>query len=488
MTTESLIVRKDTDLSQHRKNVKNGAFNAYARGWMSAVLVLSDTASLVLALTLAVGLLLGTGFNWPAYQELLGILLLAFMVAFLRSGLYPGIGLNYVEELRRVVVTISYVFLIVIAYTFLVKTSSFYSRPALLLTWLLALGLVPAARYLARRTCIRLKCWGEPVAIIGDLDKALPLANYFKGKTQFGLRPVAVMRKDNCKDAFSEIYPPLSPDKIKEIAQGLHIKTALVVVSDLNHMDPMVDKYRYCFESVILIKHQLGSFGLNSLKPLDFSDVLGLQVRNNLLNPGSQVVKRSIDILASGLGLVLLSPFLLLILVLIKLDSPGWFFYRQPRVGRGNRTFNLLKFRTMYENGDELLKQKLLEDRQMKEEWDQYQKIKNDPRITHVGRVLRKFSLDELPQLWNVLLGEMSLVGPRPMMLGQQKLYGEQIKDYVRVRPGMTGLWQISGRNQTTFIRRAQLDGEYIQKWSLWMDIYILLATVKVVLLREGAF
>jgi lipopolysaccharide/colanic/teichoic acid biosynthesis glycosyltransferase len=142
----------------------------------------------------------------------------------------------------------------------------------------------------------------------------------------------------------------------------------------------------------------------------------------------------------------------------------------------------------MYNDAEDYLRRELIRNPELKREWDQYQKLKKDPRITFVGRLLRKFSIDEWPQLWNVLIGEMSLVGPRPILIDQRKMYGELYKDYIQVAPGMTGLWQVSGRNQTTFTRRADLDSEYIQRWSLWLDIYILIKTIKIVLFRNGAY
>ncbi|MCE1254154.1 MAG: sugar transferase, partial [Anaerolineae bacterium] len=148
----------------------------------------------------------------------------------------------------------------------------------------------------------------------------------------------------------------------------------------------------------------------------------------------------------------------------------------------------MLKFRTMYQNGDEILKKEMSENPVSQQEWDQFQKLKNDPRITRMGKFLRAYSLDELPQLWNVFRGEMSLVGPRPIMVEQQQKYGCHLRDYICVLPGLTGLWQISGRNQTSFSRRVQLDYEYIQEWSLWLDIYIILKTIRVVLSKEGAY
>jgi len=177
-----------------------------------------------------------------------------------------------------------------------------------------------------------------------------------------------------------------------------------------------------------------------------------------------------------------------LIAIAIKLDSPGTVFYRQMRLGKNGEPLTLLKFRTMHQHADKVLFAELARDPLLKDEWERYQKLKFDPRITRVGRFLRKFSLDELPQLWNIASGEMSLVGPRPIMLNQRELYGRIFEDYIQVSPGITGLWQVSGRNQTTFVRRAELDREYIQHWSLWLDIFILLKTIKVVLWQHGAY
>jgi len=199
-------------------------------------------------------------------------------------------------------------------------------------------------------------------------------------------------------------------------------------------------------------------------------------------------MKRFIDIVLSVLGLIFLLPFFGLMALMIALDSRGGVFYRQPRVGRNSETFDVIKFRTMYKNADKILERELKLNPELKEEWNCYQKLKRDPRVTHVGRLLRRFSLDELPQLWNVLKGEMSLVGPRPMMIHQRKLYGDTYEEYAQVLPGITGLWQISGRNNMTFARRAELDREYIRRWSIGLDIYILFKTIEIVFWQQGAF
>jgi len=502
MTTESYIIRKESDLSIVKERYKPSFFNEYARLWMMGELMLADIFSLLAAIILAPQIhglsrmmisdmayqrLLVGKLSDMAYEKVFAVLALTLMLVFASKGLYPGLGFSYAEELRHIVTSTSLAFLILIGGTFLLKTTSTYSRLVLIFTWALSLVFIPAGRYLVRRLLLRLKLWGEPVVVIGDLSKALPLASYFRRMPHFGIRPVAVLRDEHCSSDDFKGYPPLPVSKIKEFAHDLSLHTALVVINDLNDVDNVIDCYRFVFQRVILIKYQCGRFGLNSLKTLDFSDVLGLQVRYNLLDFWAQVFKRIFDLIVSIFGLVMLFPILLIIAILIRLGSPGPLFYRNMCIGRGGHSFGVLKFRTMYVNSDEILKEMLEKDLALKQEWDNFHKLKNDPRITMVGKFLRKFSLDELPQLWNVLLGQMSLVGPRPMKDWEAKDYGPSFEDYLRVTPGITGLWQVSGRNYTTFFRRAQLDSEYIQRWSLWLDIYLLLKTVKVVFTREGA-
>jgi Undecaprenyl-phosphate galactose phosphotransferase WbaP len=243
--------------------------------------------------------------------------------------------------------------------------------------------------------------------------------------------------------------------------------------------------YRYCYERVVLIRQQKDSFSLSDSKTLDFKEVIGFQICHNLLNPWSMILKRGEDLLISGLGLVFLSPLALLLALIIRLDSPGGVFYRQDRLGKNGK---ILKFRTMYTNGDQIFQEWLIKNPALRKEWENYQKLKHDPRVTRVGRLLRRFSIDELPQIWNIFIGEMSLVGPRPIMVSQKEIYGPAIQDYFQIKPGITGLWQVSGRNRTTFVRRVELDMEYIQRWSLWLDIYIVFQTVKEILMPEGAY
>lgn len=196
-------------------------------------------------------------------------------------------------------------------------------------------------------------------------------------------------------------------------------------------------------------------------------------------------VKRLIDILIASIAIVLALPLMLVIAILIRVTSGKIILFAHPRVGFGGREFLCYKFRTMARNADLLLAKHLAESPEAASEWRKTQKLKNDPRVTRLGRILRKSSLDELPQLFNVLRGDLSCVGPRPITSAELPRYGMHAMDYLSARPGITGLWQVSGRTKTTYAQRVALDRYYVRRWSLFMDIRILLATIPAVLTFE---
>ena len=201
-----------------------------------------------------------------------------------------------------------------------------------------------------------------------------------------------------------------------------------------------------------------------------------------------QVLKRAVDVLgACAFGIALLPAFAILWL-LVPATSRGRRLYGHPRVGRGGEIFTAWKFRTMVEDADEVLERHLAADAALRDEWQLAQKLRRDPRVTWIGRILRRTSMDELPQLWNVVRGDMSLVGPRPIIESEIARYGPQYSLYQRMRPGLTGLWQISGRNRLRYDERVRMDEHYVRNWTLWLDLYILRRTVKVVLTGEGAY
>ena len=199
-----------------------------------------------------------------------------------------------------------------------------------------------------------------------------------------------------------------------------------------------------------------------------------------------RTAKIAFDIVAAFLILVVISPVLLVIAALVACDGGG-FIFGHRRVGRNGREFKCLKFRTMQVNGDQILARTLAEDPEAAAEWAATQKLRVDPRVTRIGRILRVTSLDELPQLLNVIRGEMSLVGPRPIVQAEVARYGRDIDYYFKVKPGLTGLWQVSGRSNTSYRERIDFDVQYVKTWSLWRDLVILFKTVEVILLRKGS-
>lgn len=214
------------------------------------------------------------------------------------------------------------------------------------------------------------------------------------------------------------------------------------------------------------------------------TQTIGLERDRILFFP---IAKRALDIVGAGLGLVVLVPFFLIVAMMVRADGGPAFFAHQ-RVGRGGKLFGCLKFRSMVIDSQARLEDLLANDPAARAEWDATRKLKNDPRITRIGRFLRSTSLDELPQLINVLRGEMSLVGPRPVQEAEiDRYYGASAAHYMAVRPGITGLWQVSGRSETSYESRVALDVAYVSRPSLLADIAILLRTPVAVLSRRGA-
>ncbi|MBQ0066898.1 MAG: exopolysaccharide biosynthesis polyprenyl glycosylphosphotransferase, partial [Phascolarctobacterium sp.] len=217
--------------------------------------------------------------------------------------------------------------------------------------------------------------------------------------------------------------------------------------------------------------------------------MMSLRMRNNLLLWYNRWLKNLLDYVGTIVGLILLSPVFLIIAILIYMEDPGPVFYKHMRVGKQGKVFPCYKFRSMCVNSQERLEELLANDESARKEWESSFKLKNDPRITKIGGKLRRTSLDELPQLFNVLRGEMSLVGPRPVIQKElDEFYKENAELYKIVKPGITGMWQVSGRSDVNYDERIAMDNWYICNWSVWLDVMLLWRTVKVVLGGKGAY
>jgi Undecaprenyl-phosphate galactose phosphotransferase WbaP len=248
-----------------------------------------------------------------------------------------------------------------------------------------------------------------------------------------------------------------------------------------------LEKFESIFPRLMIIHSSAAPYSLTA-DVRQLSGCLAVEVRRDLLLPLPRFTKRAIDLFIVALTFPVIPLTVLLLAVLVRLESSGPAFYGHRRIGRDHSTFQIWKLRTMLVNGDQLLENALATDGALREEWLRDRKLRHDPRITRVGRFLRKTSLDELPQLWNVLRGEMSLVGPRPIVEEEVANYGPNFSLYCRVTPGLTGLWQVSGRNAVSRRDRVRLDSYYVRNWSPWLDLHILARTARVVLTGQGAY
>jgi len=220
----------------------------------------------------------------------------------------------------------------------------------------------------------------------------------------------------------------------------------------------------------------------------DFSGILGIETSHKLKLNYNIAIKRFIDILFVLVGGIIILPFLLIIALIIKITSSGPVLYKHERLGKNGKPFNTYKFRTMKKDAEEQLKKILESDSAIREEWEKNHKLKNDPRITAAGKILRRTSLDEFPQLINILKGEMSLVGPRPIVYDEIEKYGDDFDRIFSIKPGLTGLWQVSGRSDTNYQERISYDTYYLQSWSAWLDFWIILKTFGSIIMGKGAY
>jgi Undecaprenyl-phosphate galactose phosphotransferase WbaP len=455
------------------------------------VLVAADLLGLGLAAVVTVlgRWLLGGEFIPSLYWQwwpMLGL----FIVSYAIVGLYPGIAISPVDELRWLSLSTTLIYMVVGSAIFLSRSDEVYSRLIFLIAWAASLLVVPIARGLARTLFARCAWWGCPILILGAGKTGEMVLRTLLRHPGLGLKPVMIL--DDNPQTHGELYGiPVRGgiEQAPKVAEATGIHWALVAMPGVGpqRLVEILESYGHTFAHLLVIPDL---FGLASLwvAPQDLGGILALNVRQQLLLPLPRLTKAWIDLSLALLIGGLCLPILLCLALLIKLDSRGPIFYSQTRIGQGGRAFQAIKFRTMAVNADQLLAHYLQNQPELRRLWQQDHKLKKDPRLTRVGRWLRRTSLDELPQLWNVLRGEMSLVGPRPIITAEISRYGEIYPLYTRVKPGLTGLWQVSGRNNISYAERVNLDAYYVRNWSVWLDAYILLRTPWVVVTAEGAY
>ncbi len=373
----------------------------------------------------------------------------------------------------------------------------YFSRLWMLQAWIWALVFVPMARIAMRHVLKRYGNWTAPVLLIGSKENTAEAAQVLESEPYLGYEVAAsidlseLTSENNASDPSSLLYRAGGQlSAALRLACEQHGARFVVLapspeeMTSLDHILRALHRGRIAFSVIPPVK----GIGVMALEAGNFfsHDIVMLTLADNLNRPLARLMKRSFDLIVASAALVVLAPFFWAASVLIGLDG-GPAFYNHRRVGEKGREFPCRKFRTMHMDSDAILKSVLENDPLRAAEWARDQKLRRDPRVTPVGAFLRKTSLDELPQLLNVIRGEMSLVGPRPVTYAEMLRYGEDAEYYLSAKPGITGLWQVSGRNDTTYMRRVELDSWYVKNWSLWQDIAIMFKTFPAVLLRRGA-
>lgn len=413
-----------------------------------------------------------------------------FFVMYHIFKLYPGILLVPSEQLRSFFLANAFMFG-GIALSIIVETEKReFISIAFLIAFFFSTFSLPLSRSIARRYVYsRFKWWGIPAVVFGKISEAQSILDDLLDNPSLGYIPVAIIDEHETAATDYRGIPILgSLEDSKRLNTELHIRMAIIIHGDSigeeskHLLLTTLSNFRY---NIIIPKMNL--INTISLSIKDINGTLGFATTHNLTKWYNIAVKTLLDHVILFFAGFLLVPFICIIAFLVKISSPGPVFYGHERIGRAGKKIRVWKFRSMEIDADAKLKKVLEENPEYRKEWDESFKLSNDPRVTRIGKFLRKSSLDELPQLFNVFKGDMSFIGPRPVTEEEILRYGENFNYVFSVKPGLSGMWQVSGRSDTDYAERVAFDSYYIQNWSIWLDLWLIFKTIGVVLTGRGA-
>lgn len=481
----------------HKKTTPDlGITNEYKPVLVSGLLLVADLAAIAISFFISFYTrkwlipVIGGVLDFSRVAPLFLLIVIFILVIFFFAGFYPGHGRTGVVEFREIVYIVSFAHVIVAMISFILGYGERFSRLIFLLNWILSLVLITSFRLVLHNRGSLQTWWGQPAVVIGGVANTTKVVKHLLSARRIAYRPVAVILVDQ------EVLPtaicglPVFPytEKLLDDLKALKIRLAFFSAppptTDVASRK-YIQRLSLVFPDLIFV---LGDSPLNnlSMRTMDLDGHPALHMKYNLLNPVSRFVKRLMDLFISLVSLVVTFPLFLIFSLIIRIDSKGPIIYRQERMGRGGKVFNLYKFRTMYKGAEEQLEILLESDDKLREEYQTYHKLQNDPRVTRVGRFLRKISFDEFPQILNVIKGEMSWVGPRAYLPSELDQMGNSANVIHRVSPGLTGWWQVMGRHNLSFEDRLELDEYYISNFSILMDVFILFKTLFVVFSGHG--
>ncbi len=419
------------------------------------------------------------------------------LLSFANEGLYTK-RLPFWDETQRIFQFLTLSILIIMV---IVLFENFHGEIpvfTLFLLWAYAIVIFPIGKFAIKHIMYKFDFYQKKTLVVGAGTAGKAAVKELGNQDYLGSKVIGFLDDDKkkigqIKQVGEKRFKVLGAIKdFDEIALREDIETAILALPTLpaKKLSSLIVNIQRHVKELVIVPEITGVSPLNTetFHVYDL-DLLMLKVNNNVRSTFNQIAKRTFDIVVSVLLLPILLPVIGILAFFIKKESPGNVFYAHNRVGKDGAVVPVMKFRSMYSDSKERLEELLASDPEIKKEWETNYKLKNDPRVTKIGDFIRKTSLDELPQIFNVLKGEMSLVGPRPVVEEElNKYYKESAEYYKMVKPGITGFWQVSGRSDTDYDFRVKVDTWYVYNWSLWLDIMVLIKTVRVVLLREGAY
>jgi exopolysaccharide biosynthesis polyprenyl glycosylphosphotransferase len=429
------------------------------------------------------------------YQQTVFFLIPLWIVLFWLFRAYDTAILFSGHQEYTSVATASTVGIMLVIVLIFLDTSLEIARGWLLLTWVFSMGFVGLGRFVIRRLIYWARRRGHfmtPTYIVGANAEGIAIAGHLMSAPQFGINVIGFL--DDTLAPGETVMPDVvvhgPPDRAESLCARFGVERLIVATSGIEReeLQAMFKRFVNVDDVAVWLSSGMYEMLTTGVRVQDIGSMAMISVNRVRLTGINVLIKAAIDYAGAAFGLLVLSPLLLYIYIKMKRTDPGPVLYRRRVVGVGGKQFDAFKFRTMVVNSAEVLAEHLASSPAARAEWDKYEKLRNDPRVTPIGDFLRKSSLDELPQLFNVLRGEMSLVGPRMITLEEVERYGQWDMNIHTVKPGITGLWQISGRSELSYAERVRLDMHYIRNYSIWLDLQILLWTIPAVVFRKGAF
>lgn len=470
-------------------------YDKYTNYLLSALLFVIDYLSIVLAEQSAFILrnwIVSDGgtlhISWLNFWVVFPLLYLLFLNI---EQLYNR-RMQFWQVIERIFQASLYAVVAIVIVIYIGQIAASTSRMFIFWLWLFSFMYLTVFRYLIKKFLEKVQLLQIPVLIIGAGKTAELLVKGIINDAGMGYKIIGLL-EDNCvRDGILKRFPVLGKfSDVEAVIMKTRVQHVFITAPGLEQekLTQLIYKVQPLVKNMGIIPNLVGiPMGGIEVESLFNEKLMLLRLKNNLARSWNRYLKIIFDFALTLVGTVAISPILIFIAIWIYKDSPGPVIFKHTRIGKNGKKFPCYKFRSMCIDAKEKLAELLENDPVAKAEWEHDFKLKNDPRITKSGAFLRKTSLDELPQIFNVLKGEMSLVGPRPVIEEELERYGEYVNDYLMVKPGITGMWQVSGRSDIDYKERVLLDSWYVRNWSVWIDIVMLVKTLKVVLLRKGAY